>query len=398
MTGGGGRRRRTRRRHAVPGAAPGHLVADPEALAPVMRVIAWDKDRVEERPLKSADEIKDLLARWPVVWVNVDGLGDAALVARFGELLGLHRLALEDVLHVHQRPKLDRYEGHDFLLASMTTRQPDGVLASEQLSVFFGARFVLSFQERPGDCFDPIRRRIRDGQGRLRTAGPDYLVYALLDAVVDSFYPVLESVSDRLEALEDEALEGTSRGTIGRIHEARRDLLVARRAMWPTRELVASLSREEGVVTAETRLYLRDCYDHTIELIDMLENLRDLGSGLMEVHLSVASYRMNQVMTVLTVIATIFMPLSFIASLYGMNFDTQASPLNMPELHWRFGYPMALLIMACTAGSMLYFFHRRRWIGRRSLAFAIDPARREALAAHEVRAVHEAHEATTYQR
>ena len=371
-------RRRPRRVRVAPGASPGQLVADPEALPPVMHVLAWSKDGFEDRPLKSPDELTELRARWPVVWVNVDGLGDAGLVARFGELLGLHRLALEDVLHPPQRPKLDRYPGHDFLIAAMTDPGPDGTLHNEQLAVFFGDNWVITFQERPGDSFDPVRRRIRDGAGKIRTSGPDYVVYALLDAVVDSYYPLLESVSDRLEGLEDEILQRPGPGVIGRIHEARRDLLVVRRAMWPTRELVTQLSREEGLCASDTRLYLRDAYDHTIELIDMIENLRDLASGLMEVYLSVASHRMNQVMTVLTVITTIFMPLSFIAGVYGMNFDTRAGRTNMPELHWRFGYLFALGLMAATTIAMLYFFRRRNWIGPNSVTFAIDPVRKAA--------------------
>ncbi|HTE05079.1 MAG TPA: CorA family divalent cation transporter, partial [Planctomycetota bacterium] len=239
------RRERRRRRETI-GVPPGTVVADPAAPRPVIQAIAYGPDGVAEPPIGRVDDLSPLLGRWPVLWVNVDGLGDAAVLEQLGALFGLHRLALEDVINVSQRAKLERYAEHVFFVA----RMPDvlgGRFCTEQLSVFFGARFVLTFQERAGDCFDSIRRRLRQGKGRLRTSGPDYLAYALLDGVVDAYYPVAEECSERLDALEDEILAGSRADTVTPIHTVRRDLLTVRRALWPLREVVGSMGRDTDV-------------------------------------------------------------------------------------------------------------------------------------------------------
>jgi len=357
-------RRERKRRHEPIGAPPGLVIADPHAPRPVILAIAYGPDGLHEQAIAHPDELRALRGKWPVLWVNVNGLGDAVVLQQLGALFGLHKLALEDVVNVHQRPKLERYEDHAFLVARMPDVQ-DGSFCTEQLSVFFGKDYVLSFQERAGDCFDPIRRRLHEGKGRSRGAGPDYLVYALLDAVVDAFYPVAEACSERLDALEDEILLHAQPDTVSAIHAIRRDLLTVRRSLWPLREAVSGMGRDtDALVAAETRIYLRDCYDHVVELIDLVENYRDIGAGLMEVYLSVVSNRMNEIMKVLTIIATIFIPLTFISSIYGMNFDTSASWWNMPELRWAWGYPFALGLMLATAIALLLYFQRRGWLGR----------------------------------
>jgi magnesium transporter len=355
-------RDRRRKRHAA-GTSPGTLVADPQAPRPKLHAICYGPDGLDERDLASAAEARALLGTRAVLWLNVDGLGDAAVLERLGHDFGLHRLALEDTLNVGQRPKLDRYADHFFLVARMPDVR-EGVLGTEQLAVFCGGNFVITFQERAGDCFDPVRRRLREGAGRMRSAGPDYLVYALVDRTVDDYFPAAESCSDRLDTLETEVLAKAGPDTVARLHQVRRDLLLVRRALWPLREVVASLARDtDKLVADETRLYLRDCYDHVVELMDLVENYRDIAAGLMEVYLSVVSNRMNEIMKVLTIISTIFIPLTFISSIYGMNFERGAGPFAMPELGWAWGYPFVMGLMLVTAIALLVYFRRRGWLG-----------------------------------
>ncbi|MHC5004499.1 MAG: magnesium/cobalt transporter CorA [Planctomycetota bacterium] len=345
-----------------PGTAPGTIEVDPAAPKPVITVIGYGPDAMEEQRVDSVEQIPELLGRWPVVWINVDGLGDRDVVARLGEILRLHPLALEDVVNVHQRAKVEPYEDHLFVVARMA-RQGER-LETEQVSFFVGSGFLLTFQERVGDDFDLVRQRIRSGRKRIRGAGPDYLCYALLDALVDAYFAVLEGFSERLQALEDRALGSPDKSTAGDIHEIRRELLRVRRAIWPHREALSSLLRDElAGVSETTRLHLRDVYDHAIQIIDMVETYREIASGLMDLYLSGVSNRLNEIMKVLTIFAAIFIPLSFIAGIYGMNFDTE-SPWNMPELSWSLGYPFAIGLMVLTATSLLAYFWFKGWIGR----------------------------------
>ncbi|MCP5152242.1 MAG: magnesium/cobalt transporter CorA [Chromatiales bacterium] len=324
--------------------------------------MAWGRDGLHEAPLESPAEIPALLERFDVTWVDVQGVRDVERVRALGEALGLHALALEDVVNVHQRPKIEDFEDHLFIVARMPLA--DGVSGTEQVAMFLGERYLVTFQERPGDCFDPVRQRARQSS-RLRGQGPDYLAYALLDAGVDSFFPVLEGAGERIESLERDATERPDRVDMARIQAVKRELLILRRAVWPTREMLAAFLREEStLVDPRTRVYLRDCYDHTVQLMDVLETYREVASGLVELYLSSLSMRMNEVMKVLTVIATIFIPLSFLAGIYGMNFDRDASPWNMPELGWVYGYPFALGLMVLVAAVLLGYFWRRGWLGR----------------------------------
>jgi magnesium transporter len=304
--------------------------------------------------------IREIRERFPVVWVNVNGLGDADVARGIGDLFGLHTLALEDVLNVHQRPKVEEYDRELFLV----TRMPRTGISTdtEQVSLFLGDGFLVTFQEEPGDCLGPVRERIRQGRPRIRSGGPDYLAYAVLDTIVDAYFPLLDELGDQLERLEEEILQEAGPEAVGKLHELKRRLTGIRRVVLPIRESVTGLVRDESpLVTDSTRLYLRDCLDHTYQLIELVEHYRDLASGLLDLHLTIVSNRMNDVMKVLTIIATIFIPLGFIAGVYGMNFDVGASPWNMPELSWPFGYLFALGLMAIVAGGMILFFRRKGW-------------------------------------
>jgi len=351
-------------RRPAPGTAPGTVNIDPDAPHPKIRVIAYGPEEMLDEQIDDLQRIDGILHEWPVTWVNVDGLGDLATLEQLGKLFNLHPLALEDVVNVYQRAKVEAYAEDLFIVARMVALEER--LRNEQVSIFLGNGFVLTFQEREGDCFEPIRGRLRAGKGRIRHSGPDYLMYALLDAIVDGYFPVLEHYGEELAVLEDEALESPRDSTVTRIQELKHDLLTLRRSIWPHRDAANHLLRQEtSLVSDETRLFLRDVYDHTIQLLDLVENYREVGSSLIDLYLSSMSNRMNDVMKVLTIIATIFIPLSFVAGLYGMNFNPERSPWNMPELSWYWGYPFALGIMGATALIMLLYFRRKGWLGSR---------------------------------
>ncbi|HRJ79701.1 MAG: Cobalt/magnesium transport protein CorA [Planctomycetes bacterium] len=360
------KRRRARetefRRRTAPGAAPGTVAVDPEAPRSVLTLMAFGPDRFEEGRIEQVQDLKAYCDQWPVVWVNVDGLGDAHVISQLGEMFHLHKLAMEDVVNVHQRAKVETYGDQVFIVGRMVELDHQRV-GGDQLSMFVGPRFVLSFQERSGDCFDPVRDQIRKARGRVRQSGPDFLAYLLVDAVVDHYFPVLERFGEIIEELEDSVVENPERGLIGRIHEAKRDLLTLRRALWPLREAVHTLYRDPLPLFAEeTRLHLRDTYDHTIQIIDLLETYRETSSSLIDVYLSSLSNRMNEIMKVLTIIATVFIPLGWVAGVYGMNFDPESSALNMPELKWAWGYPFALALMLLIVMAEVYFFWRKGWL------------------------------------
>jgi magnesium transporter len=360
------RRRKPRTRpyrRTPPGASPGTLVADPHAFPPVLDVMAFGPDGVEEKRIERPADLRSHLGRHPVTWINMVGLADINAVREMGTIFHLHPLAQEDVINAWQRAKVEPYDDRLFIVVRMLSWQ-EGKLASEQLSIFLGPDFVLTFQEVPGDCLDPVRERIRAGAGTIRSRGPDYLAYALIDAVIDGYFPVLEECGERLEVLEDEILRSPDRSLIRRVHETKRDLLLLRRAAWPLREAINALLRDSApLIREETRPFLRDCYDHTVQIIDLIETYRELGSDLTDVYLSSLSQRTNDIMRWLTVTATIFIPLTFFAGIWGMNFRPEASPWNMPELRWRYGYPAALLFMAAVAGAMLLYFRRKGWLG-----------------------------------
>ncbi|MHC4948226.1 MAG: magnesium/cobalt transporter CorA [Planctomycetota bacterium] len=344
-----------------PGTAPGTLVIDPDAPAPRITVIAYGPDDLVRKTVATAAEAAACREQWPVVWVDVTGLGDPEVLTGFAHAFGIHRLALEDVVHVHQQAKVEPYDEHLFVVARMV--RPETLPDTEQVSMFVGSGYVLTFQERAGDCFDLVRQRLEAGRARIRGSDASYLAYTLLDAIVDAWFPVLDRYGERLQALEDDVLAHADDATSGDIHAVKRELLAVRRAVWPQREMLNVLLRDESSFIADgTRVYLRDCYDHALRVIDIVESCRELAAGLRDLHMASVGNRLNEIMKVLTIFAAIFIPLSFIAGLYGMNFDT-AHPWNMPETGWAFGYPLALATMAAVAAGLLLLFRRRGWIG-----------------------------------
>ncbi len=348
-----------RRRPHQPGSAPGVVHLEEDAPPPVMRTMTYDAGELRERTLESIEDIPGALGAAGVVWLDIVGLGSGRELEALREALDLHPLAVEDVASLGQRPKVEPYDGHLFIVARMA--RPGG--DTEQVSLFVGDRWIVTVQEREGDPFDGVRRRLREGKGRLRQRGADYLAYALLDAIVDSYFPLLEAIGDRLQTLEENVLDDPDAHTAHEIHEVRRTLVGLRRAIVPHRDAISSLIREDHeVIGEETVTFLRDVWDHVLRIMDLVETLREVAGDLMSVYLTVVSNRMNEIMKVLTIIATIFIPLGFIAGLYGMNFDPDVSRWNMPELRWRFGYPFALSVMTTVAVGFLVYMWRRGWL------------------------------------
>lgn len=354
---------RFQKRFSKPGTAPGTLRPHEQRRVEevTLRLLAYDPDHLEEKTVQRLEEVFAYRETVGVTWVDVVGLHDIAMLERLGEHYGLHPLALEDVLNTGQRPKTEEFDGQQFIVLRQVL--PGQPLTFEQLSIFLGDGYVITFQEVPGDVFEPVRERLRGGKGKIRRLGADYLAYALVDALVDQFFPLLEEYGERIEDIEEEVVEHPTHETLGRIHQIKKELLELRRAAWPLREVINALERlEVGRMGAETKVYLRDCYDHTIQILDMLETYRDLASGMLDVYLSSVSNRMNEVMKVLTGMASIFIPLTFIVGLYGMNFDPRASPWNMPELEWYWGYPAVWLVMMALGAGLFVYFRRKGWL------------------------------------
>ena len=341
------------------GMAPGALVHVGERKAEKAKITVMDysaKKLVERKA--TADEACRFAKNAEVTWVNVDGLHDTKLIEKIGKAYGLHPLIQEDILHTGQRPKLEDSGDSMFVAVKMLAfNEKKRKIDYEQVSIVFGKGFVLSFQEREGDIFDPVRKRIRNEKSRLRKLGADYLAYALLDAVVDNYFVVLEKTGERLEELEEELISEPSTETMQEIHKLKREMIMLRKSVWPLREVISAMERSETrLIDKKTFIYLRDLYDHTIQVIDTVETYRDMVSGMLDIYLSSISNRMNAVMKVLTIIATIFIPLTFIAGVYGMNFR------YMPELGWEYGYFSVLGVMLAVGIVMVLFFRRKGWL------------------------------------
>lgn len=363
-------KRRKHRRLAAepqPGSAPGTLVPHFGA-APRIFVIDYDKDVIAEHELHDVDECVKFVEddRPSITWLDIRGIGgDPALFERLGRIFSIHPLALEDIVNAPQRPKSDVYSGQHLIIARMVKVGSDGTIKTEQLGVLFGKTFVVTVQESDDDdVLDAVRDRLRKNRGTMRASGADHLAYAIIDAVIDGFFPVLEILGERLEDLEIEATLAR-RGMSKAIHDIKRELLTVRRAIWPQRDLLNTLLREESpLISKETRLYLRDTYDHAVQVMDMVETFREIASGLMDLYLSGVSNRMNEIMKVLTILSTIFLPITAIGGIYGMNFHPEVSPYNMPELNFRYGYLTVLGVMFASVVGLLLFYWRRGWIGR----------------------------------
>jgi magnesium transporter len=354
-------RRMTQKRSIKGGLPPGTLVhvGERKVDETKIRVITYDATQVQEQELQTVEECFFPENQPGVTWINVDGLHETEALGKLGEQFGLHPLVVEDILNTEQRPKLDDYGEYVFVVLR-SLYHADGESGEpeiEQISLVLGPNYVLSFQEREGDEFGPVRERIHSDKGRVRRAGADYLLYALIDLIVDQYFVVLERFGDRMESLEEDLVADPARETLHLIHHLKREMALLRKSMWPLREVIGGLERSESPLIHEsTGLYLRDVYDHTIQVIDAVETFRDMLSGMLDIYLSSVSNRMNEVMKVLTIIATIFIPLTFIAGVYGMNFQ------HMPELEWPWGYPIVWGVMIVIAVLMVVYFRRKRWL------------------------------------
>lgn len=342
------------------GLSPGTLVHVGEKKTEYIRIqlVNYNEESYEEKELAAIEECVPFRDKPAVTWINIEGLHDVDVIRKIGDCFGLHPLVLEDIAHTEQRPKMDDFESYIFVISQMLFfDEEEDQIKSEQFSVILGHNFVISFQEVFVDMFDPLKDRIRKGKGRIRRMGADYLMYALLDAIVDNYFIVLEKIGERVEALEDGLISNPGPSMLQSIHNLKRELIFLRKAVWPLRELISRLERgESSLIQDQTTVFLRDIYDHTIQVIDTVETLRDIVSGMLEVYLSSVSNRMNEIMKVLTIIATIFIPLTFIAGIYGMNFK------YMPELEWHWGYFLTLGIMLIIFGGMLIWFRRRKFM------------------------------------
>jgi magnesium transporter len=318
-------------------------------------VLSYDETTLVEKECPTVEECLPFADGPAVTWLNVDGLHEPAVLQILGERLGIHPLVLEDILNTDQRPKTEDFG--DYLFVVLKVFGGNNELEAEQLSLIVGPNYVVSFQERGGDAFDPIRERIRSGKGRLRKMGADYLAYSLLDVAVDNYFVVLEQVGEKIASLEDELVTDPNPEALQAIHVLKREMVFLRKSVWPLREVVGGLQRgESALIRDSTRIFLRDVHDHTIQVMDMIEAFRDLLSGMLDTYLSSISNRMNEVMKVLTIIGTIFIPLTFIAGVYGMNFE------HMPELGWPWAYPMIWVVMVLISVALVFFFRRKRWL------------------------------------
>lgn len=341
------------------GLPPGTVIysGDDQTARVKLSLIQFNEKEVFEKDFYSVEECYAETSAEKITWINVDGIHDTEIIKKFGEKFGIHSLTLEDIANNEQRAKFEEYD--NYLVSIMKMISYSGELRSEQLTVILlDNNTVLSFQEvEGGDAFDVIRNRIRTGKGRVRKMGADYLAYCLIDAVVDFYFLVLEKIGDRIELLEEELVNDPTKETMKVLHEMKREMIFLRKAVWPARELISNFERcESKLIKKPTRIFLRDLYDHSIRVIDTVETFRDLLSGMMDIYLSSVSNKMNEVMKVLTIITTIFIPLSFIAGIYGMNFE------NMPELHTRNGYFVLWGVMIAIATGMVFYFKRRKWL------------------------------------
>ena len=351
--------------HDRPGNVPGTISIPQTARSPEITLIDYNRDKHEYLKHLTPSECAEHLDTDCVSWVDVAGLGDKSTLEKLGQVFKLDPLILEDVVNVPQRPKLEDREEQLVIITQMANLKPQAAgFWLEQVSLILGNNYVLTIQEEPErDCFEPIRDRLKRSRGIIRSQGADYLAYALWDAIIDGYFPVLEVYGEQLELLETETIRQPSDLILSQIYQIRRELLALRRGIWSQRDALNTLIREgHPLIGDRVRPYLKDCYDHTVQIIDTIETYRELTSGLMDIYLSAVNNRMNEVMKTLAVVSTIFIPLTFIAGIYGMNFNPSASRWNMPELNWYWGYPFCLGMMVAIAFVSIVYFWRRGWL------------------------------------
>lgn len=349
-----------KKRSKKSGLPPGTLIHIGEKKAEEIKITVMDYDETgfQEAAFGSIEECFGFKGKPTVTWINIEGLHNVTNIQKLGDCYGFHPLVLEDILNTDQRPKMEDFEEYVYVVLKMLHNEKNPQTVSEQISLILGPNFVISFQEGiEGDVFNSIRERIRAGKGRIRNMGADYLAYSLIDAVVDNYFVILERMGERIEELEDELVKNPATRTLHEIHTLKREMIYLRKAVWPLREVVSSLERgESSLIKESSKIYLRDVYDHTIQVIDAIETSRDMLSGMLDIYLSSISNRMNEIMKFLTIIGTIFIPLTFIVGVYGMNFE------YMPELKWRWGYLGLWAVMSGVAVFMLLYFKRKNWL------------------------------------
>jgi magnesium transporter len=349
-----------RKRSKKTGLPPGSMVHVGEKKVEQVKlsVIDYDQDNIKKRDLKNVEEAFPFKDTPTVSWLNLTGLHDIEILEKIGTRYNIHPLILEDILNTDQRPKVEITDNYIFIVLKMLSYDPEKhEINAEQVSLIMGENYVITFQEREGDVFNPLRERIENGKGRIRKSGPDYLTYAIIDIIIDNYFLVLELIGEQIEYLEGNVLENPDHILVQRIQRMKRELIFLRKSTWPLREVISGITRDEtSLITEATHPYLRDLYDHTVQVIDTVETFRDMVSGILDIYLSSVSNRMNEVMKVLTIIATIFIPLTFLAGIYGMNFE------YMPELKWHWSYPVLWLVMIGIFIGMLFYFRRKKWI------------------------------------
>lgn len=343
------------------GLPPGTLVytGDVKSTEVIIEIFNYEESRLDEKEAKDIQECLEFKDKPGITWINIDGILKNEDLEKLGKGFNIHPLALEDILSVDQRPKEEDFTSNIYVVLKMLSyNEKTSEIISEQVSIILGSNYLISFQEGiKGDVFNSVRNKIRSGKGKTRSLGPDYLAYSLIDTIVDNYFIILEKLGERLETVEEAILKKSSESNVHDIHVLKREMIFLHKSIWPLREVVSGLLREDSpLIKDNTKIYLRDVYDHTIQVMDTVETYRDILSGMLDIYLSSVSYKLNEVMRILTIIATIFMPPTFIAGIYGMNFE------YLPELKWHYGYPFALLLMFLSSFSMLYYFRKNRWI------------------------------------
>jgi magnesium transporter len=348
-----------RKRSFKSGLPPGSLVhvGEDKRIESRVTVLDYSPTHFTEKLQPKIEECYVFRDQPTITWINVDGLHDTSIIEKLGACFGLHPLILEDILNTEQRPKTEDYESYIYIVLRMLSYDGEKAgLKSEQVSLVLGHNFVLSFQEDIGDVWDPIRDRLRNNKGRIRKEGSDHLAYSLMDAVVDNYFTIMEKLGEDVEDIEEELISAPNKGTLMVVHGLKRQLIALRKSVWPLRDVVHGLQDTDNpLVTPATKIYLRDIYDHTIQVIDNIESARDIVSGMLDIYLSSVSNRLNEIVKVLTILSAIFIPLTFIAGVYGMNFDF------MPELNQPWGYPAVLALMAAVAAGLVLYFKRKKW-------------------------------------
>jgi len=342
------------------GLPPGSLlyVGDRKTEKTTITLIDYDEEKFFEKKIDKIEECFDFKDKSSVSWINIDGIYDTNVIEKIGKKFDLHPLILEDILNTDQRPKIEDFENYIFIVFKMLQYdEKANMIAAEQVSLILGEKFVISFQEQPGDVFESLRDRIRNGKGRIRRMNSGYLAYCLIDAIVDNYFLILEKIGEKIEEIENKFASDPNSNTLTLIHKLKREMIFLRKSVWPLREVISNIQRSESKIIQDVnKIYLKDIYDHTIQVIDTVESFRDMISGLLEIYLSTVSNKMNEIMKVLTVFAALFIPLTFIVGIYGMNFE------YMPELYWKWSYPVLWFVIITIISVMLYYFKRKNWL------------------------------------